>query len=137
MTTKDIQPKDDDGGELDFWRDLGEGWGEVEVELGDKIEWDQLPVSPLGHPTFIGVYTGTVLTDIPDEDTGEIRPVKVHYFKDQRGAKFFSWHSPELDRGLSQTTVGSEVVILWLGKEKLTGVKTMNKFRVIVKAPAL
>ena len=74
---------------------------------------------------------------VPDQKTGEIVPVLVHNFKDGHGELRFAWHSPKLDRGLGKAPVGAEVAILWLGKEKLDAVRTINTFRVAIKPPTV
>jgi hypothetical protein len=120
----------DDEGELDWDRDL-EGFEEVEVSLGEKIEWSETP-------DFLGVYLGSDEIMAPDMRTGELIPVKVHNFKDRHGELCFAWHSPELDRGLRKADVGWEVAIRWLGKDKPKGAKNdINRFRVAVKAPTI
>ena len=125
MTVKSVVPKDDED-ELDFDRDL-EGFEEVEVNLGEKIDWS-------GMPKFKGVYLGSEEIMAPDSRTGEIVPVQIHTFKDTHGETWFAWHSPELDRGLDKADVGWEVMILWTGKSKPKGGKNeMNHFRVAVK----
>jgi hypothetical protein len=129
MADKSVVPKESE--ELDFDRDLGEGWEEVEVSLGEKIEWDKTP-------RFVGVYLGSDEVMAPDMRTGEIVPVEVHNFKDVHGELCFAWHSPELDRGLRKADVGWDVAIWWLGKSKPQGAKNdMNRFRVAVKAPTI
>ena len=128
MAGKSVIPKDSE--ELDFDRDL-EGFEEVEVSLGEKIEWEETPL-------FMGVYLGSDEVMAPDQNTGEIVPVEVHNFKDDHGELCFAWHSPELDRGLRKADVGWEVLVKWEGKNTPKGAKhPQNRFRVAVKAPAI
>jgi hypothetical protein len=128
MAGKSVIPKDSE--ELDFDRDL-EGFEEVEVSLGEKIEWEETPL-------FMGVYLGSDEVMAPDQRTGEIVPVEVHNFKDQHGELCFAWHSPELDRGLRKANIGWEVLVKWEGKNTPKGAKhPQNRFRVAVKAPAI
>ena len=127
MVSKAITPADT--GELDFDRDL-EGFEEVETDLGEKIEWSETP-------GFRGVYLGMSEVFAADQKTGEIVPILVHNFKDGHGELRFAWHSPKLDRGLGKAPVGAEVAILWLGKEKLDAVRTINTFRVAIKPPTV
>jgi hypothetical protein len=128
MVSKSVVPKESE--ELDFDRDL-EGFEEVEVSLGEKIEWEETPL-------FMGVYLGSDEVMAPDQRTGEIVPVEVHNFKDQHGELCFAWHSPELDRGLRKAGEGWEVLIKWEGKNTPKGAKhPQNRFRVAVKAPAI
>jgi hypothetical protein len=116
--------------ELDFFREL-EGFEEVEVSLGEKIEWEETPL-------FMGVYLGSDEVMAPDQRTGEIVPVEVHNFKDGHGELRFAWHSPELDRGLRKADIGWEVLVKWEGKNTPKGAKhPQNRFRVAVKAPAI
>ena len=123
-----VIPKDSE--ELDFDRDL-EGFEEVEVSLGEKIEWEETP-------KFLGVYLGCDEVQAPDMRTGEIKPCLVHNFKDVHGELCFAWHSPELDRGLRKAGEGWEVLIKWEGKNTPKGAKhPQNRFRVAVKAPAI
>ncbi len=129
MAGKALEKKESE--ELDFDRDLGEGWEEIEVSLGEKIEWE-------ATPRFVGVYTGSKRIEAANPLTGEIGPCTVHNFKDQHGDHVYAWGSPELDRGLKSAAPGWEVAIAWLGKEKVPGTaKTMNKFRVWSKSPAI
>ena len=121
--------------DLDWYRDLGEGFEEVETSFGTKIDWDKLEKGPTGHPMFFGTYWGTTTIDVPDETTGEIVPIKIHLFKDDHGEPHFSWHSPRLDYGLASAPEGSDVVIVWEGLEKLGTTKTMNTFRIAVRKP--
>ena len=128
MTGKSVVPKEPE--ELDWDRDL-EGYEEVEVSLGEKIEWEETPL-------FMGVYLGSNEVMAPDQNTGEIVPVEVHNFKDGHGELCFAWHSPELDRGLRKAGVGWEVLVKWEGKNTPKGAKhPQNRFRVAVKAPAI
>ena len=128
MVSKSVVPKESE--ELDFDRDL-EGFEEVEVSLGEKIEWEETPL-------FMGVYLGSDEVMAPDQNTGEIVPVEVHNFKDFHGELCFAWHSPELDRGLHKADIGWEVLIKWEGKNTPKGAKhPQNRFRVAVKAPAI
>ena len=129
MVIKSVVPEDDED-ELDFDRDL-EDFEEVEVNLGEKIDWPEMP-------KFKGVYLGSEEIMAPDSRTGEIVPVQIHTFKDTHGETWFAWHSPELDRGLDKADVGWEVMILWTGKSKPKGGKNeMNHFRVAVKPPVI
>jgi hypothetical protein len=128
MAGKSVVPKESE--ELDFDRDL-EGFEEVEVSLGEKIEWEETPL-------FMGVYLGSDEVMAPDQRTGEIVPVEVHNFKDGHGELCFAWHSPELDRGLRKADIGWEVLVKWEGKNTPKGAKhPQNRFRVAVKAPAI
>jgi hypothetical protein len=128
MVSKSVVPKESE--ELDFDRDL-EGFEEVEVSLGEKIEWEETPL-------FMGVYLGSDEVMAPDQRTGEIVPVEVHNFKDGHGELCFAWHSPELDRGLRKADIGWEVLVKWEGKNTPKGAKhPQNRFRVAVKAPAI
>ena len=128
MVSKVITPAD--AGELDFDRDLGEGWEVAETDIGDKIEWSD-------EPKFYGVYKGREVVTTTDQKTGELVEIEVHLFKDTAGEARFAWHSPRLDRGLSKAPIGSEVAIRWDGKENLSGGRTMNLFTVMIKAPAI
>jgi len=128
MVSKSVVPKEPE--ELDWDRDL-EGFEEVEVSLGEKIEWEETPL-------FMGVYLGSDEVMAPDQRTGEIVPVEVHNFKDGHGELYFAWHSPELDRGLRKADIGWEVLVKWEGKNTPEGAKhPQNRFRVAVKAPAI
>jgi hypothetical protein len=128
MVSKSVVPKESE--ELDFDRDL-EGFEEVEVSLGEKIEWEETPL-------FMGVYLGSDEVMAPDQRTGEIVPVEVHNFKDGHGELCFAWHSPELDRGLRKADIGWEVLVKWEGKNTPKGAKhPQNRFRVAVKPPAI
>jgi hypothetical protein len=128
MVSKSVVPKESE--ELDFDRDL-EGFEEVEVSLGEKIEWEETPL-------FMGVYLGSDEVMAPDQNTGEIVPVEVHNFKDGHGELYFAWHSPELDRGLCKAGEGWEVLVKWKGKNTPKGAKhPQNRFQVWVKPPAI
>lgn len=136
MSATDDAQMPDEQGEPDWDWDLGDDVNEVETDIGEKIEWEKLPKGKDGSPVFYGTFLATSEVDTADPDTGELRPVKVHNFRNLYGNLCFAWHSPRLDRGLAAVPRDAQVKIIWLGKEKLGKTKTMNNFRVLYKPPA-
>lgn len=135
MTTDNLPTETNEDPDFDWYRDLGDGFEEVETDFGTKIEWEKLPAGPTGKPMFVGSYQGLATVDAPNEETGELVPIKIHQFKDTHGELFFAWHSPRLDHGLANAAFGADVVVMWEGIEKFGKSKTMNRFRVAVRNP--
>ena len=107
----------------DDWDAVGEGWETADTNIGVQVVWEK-------EPRFRGLYKGA--TEVANKD-GEM--IIAHLFKDEHALDRFAWGTPELTFGLRNVPFGSQVVVLWTGKEALDAVRTINRFHVQFKRP--
>lgn len=102
-----------------------EGWDTVYGEYGEIRD-------PKEQPT-IGVYQGSRIVEMADEQTGEMKDVNAYDFIDLESKEMFSvWGTTDIDSKMQNIPDDSSKVvrITWLETSKLKNGHTFNRFRI-------
>ena len=103
------------------------GWTTIQAGNGEKVELAE------GVP-WIGSFLGFSSIEITDKKTGVVEEAQAIRFEDEAGDPCFLWGTYQLVEALEQVETGATVRITWLGKTDLDGGRTVNRYRVEVKA---
>lgn len=104
--------------------DVPEGWDRVPYhEFPAKVtDWDQTPAV-----SGVLIWRETVITKGLD---GQDRPATMYAIANSDGEEVGVWSTANLEPQLAKVEDGTEVLIRYLGTDKLSGARTMRRFEV-------
>lgn len=106
----------------------GGEWETTVEEYGDNLDltngWEGT------DNTFVGRYDKVTVVELPNPDTGELRPTNVYRLVDAQGKVWSLWGSFNIDKGMQTVPLGNQVRIQYMNTAKLDGGRTVKEYRI-------
>jgi len=100
--------------------DTEEGWQEVTLEGGDKIDWSKTP-------EIEGTFLAKRIVDT-DEDQ-----LLMLIFDEKKAGRVFTWAGPKLREAFTDILPGSRVRVSYVGDKEVNRPSPMRMFKVMVR----